>query len=127
MHQDRFHRTTLFFGQLLIRASCSFFIGTYFFEQQTPARNDHHHDDTHITSSGLTADWEETSVEKTKVDQELALLVSDIYGTSEHNAPSLSNEEARKKYAELCSIYKSNCKSTFWDGSYERSEKYLYQ
>ena len=47
MNQDRLQKNIFFIGQLLIRISCSFFVGTYFLHQQnTPARHDHHQDDT---------------------------------------------------------------------------------
>lgn len=61
------------------------------------------------------------------VDKDLLELVQDIQDPEQHSAPSLSDEQAKQKYAELCSIYKKSCTNTLWDGSYDWSEKYLFQ
>lgn len=53
--------------------------------------------------------------------------MEDIQNPDQHSAPSFSDEQAKQKYAELCSIYKKSCTNTLWDGVFDRSEKYLFQ
>lgn len=127
MTQDRLQKNILFIGQLLIRISCSFFVGTYLLHHQnTPARHDHHQDNSTETWWTPTQ-REQTKVDKSVVDQELAALVNEIRTDKEHSAPSLSETDAKQKYAELCSIYRKSCSNTLRDGSYGRAEKYMFQ
>ncbi len=126
MTQDRLQQHIFFIAQLLIRISCSFFVGSYLLhEQNTPARHDHHEDK--LDESWTPTQRQQTKVDKSVVDQELATLVNEIRTDKEHSAPSLSETDAKQKYAELCSIYRKSCSNTLRDGSYGRAEKYMYQ
>lgn len=127
MHFHRLPYALLFVGQLLVRTSCGFFLGTFFLQQHlTPARYDHTYDDTKDTW-WTVAERTPTSVAKTVVDRDIALLIKEIHSSLWHSAPSISPQKAKQKYAELCTIYEKTCSQTLRDGTYDRTEKYLYQ
>lgn len=128
MHRkyDRLHYVALFIWQLLVWSSCSFFVGTYFLQNHTVTpRHDHHRIDT-------LEGWERSSREtmptnKDLVDNELSALLWQIRSPEEHSAASISEQTAKQKYAELCSVYSTHCLSTRREWSYDRTQKYLYQ
>lgn len=128
MYFKHLYYITLFLGQFLVRTSCSFFLVSIFWQWQTTPRHDQHLDAHLNNETGWApALWESTPVDKSLVDKELQLMLDGMQHITDHQAPFLSNSDAKKKYAELCSIYTKQCKNTLREGVYDRSEKYMFQ